>query len=1158
VAPFPFSIMDSTADAFDGKVYSVGGFDGGANLNVAFVYDPDTDSWAEIASMSEVREKPAAAFVDGLLYVVGGWDDTGGTVGTLEIYDPETDTWSTGAEAPAAYAAATAVAHDGLLYVIGGCTDFCGVTDVYVYDPGTDAWSAAAPYPEEVSWTHCASVDGLVYCAGGVSDGAGELDSGYAYDADADAWSPIASLPQTQWAGGYVGAGGQLIVSGGVTDDFSTVTNAGWAYDPGSDAWSSIPNSNNALYRGASACGFYKIGGSQEGFSPVDAVELLPGLDDCGAAPDVTWLSVDPTAGSLAPSDSTEVTVAFDASVAEVDQPGTYQAMLTFKEDTPYVVSPVAITMHVTPPADWGKLEGTITGLARCDAPGQTLAGASVHVDGAVADFDLTTDADGYFEWWMPAANGPVSLTVSRDGWVTKSVANVAISAGATTTRNVTLRLAAPCADAEPDSLEATLLQNDREHLALVLSNIPGARAYEFLIEETEFGLAPMTAPSVVMRRAFSTAASTDGPASVRSQDRRAGPGGVAPAAPPWFGANDIPGGLVRFAHAQCDDDPNVFYVMGGVDGTFSVTDRLWRFDAATTEWTELAPMPEGGEGPTATCEAGRIHVMGGDGTDRHYIYSIASDSWSTGAPLPRPVWGAAAAGWNGQILLVGGDSDFFFGGTSDEVNVYDIATDTWVGTGEPMPLPAAAAGFFQSGPHLYVVGGWDDSSPDFNLGATQRYDLVDGSWEVGPWLGSPRADFALAATEQALYAIGGDEDGGGAFDASRTVERLALGAWPDGAWEPIDQIGVPMTSNNGGFCGTATLGAGTEVWSAGGADQNLSIQGRMFFRQAAGETCPTLRSDVAWLSAAPASGRVPRDGQLSVLVTIDADELSAGEHDATLLISTTDPARPEIRVPVHVTVLARPTVAHLSVGATSVIDGLTVRNEDIFTVFDDGSVELLFDGSDLGMGGMAIDAFAFAPSGALVMSFTQPAGVPGVIGTVDDSDLVRFNAESLGPVTSGSFDRYFDGSDVGLTTDDEDVDALEIWNNGSIVVSTVGPASVPGVPGVDDSDLLRFAPTDLGGTTSGTWHRYFDASDVGLAGDGEDVDAVATWSGSIGLSTTGALAVPGLTAADEDVVVFHPTRLGGITEGDWLGRYFDGSAHGLATTDITGLETGP
>ena len=70
---------------------------------------------------------------------------------------------------------------------------------------------------------------------------------------------------------------------------------------------------------------------------------------------------------------------------------------------------------------------------------------------------------------------------------------------------------------------------------------------------------------------------------------------------------------------------------------------------------------------------------------------------------------------------------------------------------------------------------------------------------------------------------------------------------------------------------------------------------------------------------------------------------------------------------------------------------GLVIRNEDVFIVHDDGSVELYFDGSDIGMGSMALDAFAMGPDGKLVMSFTQPAGVPGMAGwIVDQFDLGR------------------------------------------------------------------------------------------------------------------------------------------------------------------------
>jgi N-acetylneuraminic acid mutarotase len=1154
VADYPVGVVDNTADAFDGLVYSVGGVDNDINfLTDAYVYDPGTNSWSSIASLSEARAKPAAAFVDGLLYVVGGWNLDGTPVGMLEIYDPGTDSWTTGAPVPEARASGVGVALDGQFYVIGGCVDgFCAPSsEVFRYDPASDSWEQVASYPEEVSWASCGAIDGVIYCAGGIS-GEAELDSAYAYDPGSDSWSAIASMPQPQWGSGFVAANGLLLVSGGIVG--GALSNEGFAYDPTTDSWSQIPSANNLVFRGASACGFYKIGG-QGDFGFVTDVELLPELDECGGVADVTWLTVDPVSDTVSPGGLSEVSLSFDASVPEVPQPGTYEATLTFKEDTPYSVAPVAVTMNVSPPANWGKLEGTVIGLSRCDEPGGPLANASVHVDGVDADFDLKTNADGYFEWWMPATNDPLGVRASRSGWVSRSASGIAIEPGETTTRNFTLRLNAPCAESAPDALEVSLLHNDSATLNLVLSNIPGARAYQFAIEETEYGLDPLAPTSALGGVSFSAPASADGPLSVRSAAGGSGPATPTPAAPPWFGANDIPGGLVRFAHAQCEGDENTFYVVGGVDGSFGIPDSLWRFDAETTEWTELAPIPEGGEGPTAACEAGRIHVMGGDGTDRHYIYNIGTDSWTTGAPLPRPVWGAAAAGWNGRIFLIGGDADFNFGGTSGEVNIYDAATDTWIGDGEPMPIPTGASGFFQSREMLYVVGGWDDASPEANVGAAQRYDLANNAWEVGPALGSPRADFALAATDQALYAIGGDADGGSPFDASRTVERLDLGMWPDGEWQPIDQLSIPLVANNGGFCSTATFDEGTEVWSAGGADANLNIGGRMFFRQAAGETCATIRSDLGWLSTSVLTGRVASDSQRVLKVTVDASQLPVGEHDATLLIATTDPGHPEMRVPIHVTVEARPIVAYLSLGSSATVAGVAIRNEDVFIVHDDGSVELYFDGSDIGMGSMALDAFAMAPDGKLVMSFTQPAGVPGIVGTVDDSDLVRFNATSLGSTTAGAFQRYFDGSDVGLTTDDEDVDALEIRPNGTLLISTVGTAAVPGISTADDSDVLRFVPSSLGGTTAGTWGRYFDGSDVGLTTDGEDVDALAVWTGAIGLSTTGALSVPNYTAADEDVSIFHPTRVGGTTEGEWMGHLFDGSAFGLGTNDVTGVE---
>ena len=224
---------------------------------------------------------------------------------------------------------------------------------------------------------------------------------------------------------------------------------------------------------------------------------------------------------------------------------------------------------------------------------------------------------------------------------------------------------------------------------------------------------------------------------------------------------------------------------------------------------------------------------------------------------------------------------------------------------------------------------------------------------------------------------------------------------------------------------------------------------------------------------------------------------------------------------------------------------GTTLANEDIAA----------FDGSDVGLGGFAIDVFAITGPSEILLSFSAVGSVPG-LGTVDDSDIVRFSASSLGTTTSGIFSRHFNGSDVWLTRNGEDVDELELLPNGNLLVSTSGRVRVPGVSGADD-DLIQFNPSSLGSSTLGSWSMYFDGSDIGLNNsNSEDIDAVAIQDGGIYLSTRGSFSAPGSTGADEDVSEFLPTSLGGGTAGSFATpRTLDGSTVGLGSTDVVAID---
>jgi hypothetical protein len=168
-------------------------------------------------------------------------------------------------------------------------------------------------------------------------------------------------------------------------------------------------------------------------------------------------------------------------------------------------------------------------------------------------------------------------------------------------------------------------------------------------------------------------------------------------------------------------------------------------------------------------------------------------------------------------------------------------------------------------------------------------------------------------------------------------------------------------------------------------------------------------------------------------------------------------------------------------------VDGINFADEDILA-YDPANNRwsVLIDGSDIGLATTDIDAFEWIDPTTLLMSFDTPIVLPGIAGTVDDSDIVRFIPNQLGATTSGSFELFFDGSDVGLSSNGEDIDAIGIAADGRLMVSTRGPASVPAASGVisaGDEDVLIFNGS-TGETTTGTWELFYDGTNDGLGDD--------------------------------------------------------------------------
>jgi hypothetical protein len=134
--------------------------------------------------------------------------------------------------------------------------------------------------------------------------------------------------------------------------------------------------------------------------------------------------------------------------------------------------------------------------------------------------------------------------------------------------------------------------------------------------------------------------------------------------------------------------------------------------------------------------------------------------------------------------------------------------------------------------------------------------------------------------------------------------------------------------------------------------------------------------------------------------------------------------------------------VAYFSLAWGGILDGIRYGDEDILA-FDTVSRtwSMYFDGSDVGLRSSDVDAIHVAPNdptGSILISFKSPRFLPG-LQFVDDSDIIRFIPTSTGAQTAGRFEFFLDGSDVGLTRNRDDIDGISFTPDGRLVVSTRG-----------------------------------------------------------------------------------------------------------------------
>jgi DNA-binding CsgD family transcriptional regulator len=250
-------------------------------------------------------------------------------------------------------------------------------------------------------------------------------------------------------------------------------------------------------------------------------------------------------------------------------------------------------------------------------------------------------------------------------------------------------------------------------------------------------------------------------------------------AAQRWTAGAPLPAPRSRIALAAAGAR---IYAIGGetVDG---VTGAVTVYDPATNGWLPAASKPTPVSNAGAGILNGLIYVAGGSlanggVTNALEIYDPAADKWTAGPVLPRPLTAYALTVWNGKLYLFGGwDGNAF----RAETLIFDPAALAWT-EGPPMPGARAFAGATPVKNIVYVVGGTNGRTPLAETLAFNPQLTGAGAWAQKAPMARPRVGLAVVGVGAQVFALGGNEGAGEAFNEQFDT---SVGAW--------SRLGTPM-----------------------------------------------------------------------------------------------------------------------------------------------------------------------------------------------------------------------------------------------------------------------------------------------------------------------------------------------------------------------------
>lgn len=233
----------------------------------------------------------------------------------------------------------------------------------------------------------------------------------------------------------------------------------------------------------------------------------------------------------------------------------------------------------------------------------------------------------------------------------------------------------------------------------------------------------------------------------------------------------------IELHHFQPIVYENKIYIIAALTGGYPAetpTERVYIYDPATDSWEEGAEIPEerrrgstgnvlNGNEVLISCGIKNGHI--GDHKNWLDSYNLVTEEWMVLPDAPRARDHFQAVLTDNKVYMLAGRNSNApenpFSNTIDEVDVYDIETQTWSTLENNLPTERAGNMALLFGSEILVVGGESDTQLAAHS-EVEALNIATKTWSLYPSLNRGRHGSGVIEFEGKLYTVSGSGNRGG------------------------------------------------------------------------------------------------------------------------------------------------------------------------------------------------------------------------------------------------------------------------------------------------------------------------------------------------------------------------------------------------------------